>query len=111
MNTFWIYRGLKPHVINHDLHIRGNRHHIKHSCQSDASDRVAGNIPHIAPSAYIARPTRSAPGWAFAGGYIPLLLKILTFLSPPRTSKFAFTPSSCAHSAQQCCPVCSVCAL
>eukprot|EP00965_Chrysotila_dentata_P220417 6191758-Pleurochrysis_carterae.AAC.2 len=33
--------------------IRGNRHHVKHSCRlgSDASDRVAVDIPHIPPSA------------------------------------------------------------
>eukprot|EP00965_Chrysotila_dentata_P204008 6182079-Pleurochrysis_carterae.AAC.1 len=31
--------------------ICGNRHHVKHSCQSDESDRVAGDIPHIPPSA------------------------------------------------------------
>eukprot|EP00965_Chrysotila_dentata_P218383 6190552-Pleurochrysis_carterae.AAC.4 len=42
--------GAEPH-INYGLHIRGNRHHVKHSCRSDAFDRVAGDIPHISPSA------------------------------------------------------------
>eukprot|EP00965_Chrysotila_dentata_P192272 6175079-Pleurochrysis_carterae.AAC.1 len=31
---------------------RGNRHHVKRSCRSDASDRVAGKIPYIPPSVY-----------------------------------------------------------
>eukprot|EP00965_Chrysotila_dentata_P203459 6181733-Pleurochrysis_carterae.AAC.3 len=31
--------------------IRGNRHHVKHSCRSDASHRVAGDILLILPSA------------------------------------------------------------
>eukprot|EP00965_Chrysotila_dentata_P135646 4484649-Pleurochrysis_carterae.AAC.1 len=44
----------EPH-INNGLYHRGKRHHVKHSCQSDASsDRVASDIPHISPSAYTA---------------------------------------------------------
>eukprot|EP00965_Chrysotila_dentata_P035606 1185004-Pleurochrysis_carterae.AAC.1 len=42
--------GAEPH-INHGLHYRGNRHHVKHSCRSDTSNRVAGDIPYIPPSA------------------------------------------------------------
>eukprot|EP00965_Chrysotila_dentata_P112868 3729212-Pleurochrysis_carterae.AAC.1 len=37
--------------MNHDLHTRGSQHHVKHNCKSDASDRVAEDIPHIPPSA------------------------------------------------------------
>eukprot|EP00965_Chrysotila_dentata_P134718 4456118-Pleurochrysis_carterae.AAC.5 len=33
--------GVEPH-INSGVHIRGNRHHVKHSCRSDASDRIVG---------------------------------------------------------------------
>eukprot|EP00965_Chrysotila_dentata_P179864 5938681-Pleurochrysis_carterae.AAC.1 len=29
---------------------RGNRHQVKHSCQSDASDSAAGDILHIPPA-------------------------------------------------------------
>eukprot|EP00965_Chrysotila_dentata_P098465 3254849-Pleurochrysis_carterae.AAC.1 len=42
--------GAEP-PINHGLHIPGNRQHVKHTCRSDVSDRVAGHIPHIPPSA------------------------------------------------------------
>eukprot|EP00965_Chrysotila_dentata_P202618 6181211-Pleurochrysis_carterae.AAC.3 len=45
--------GAEPH-INHGLHIRGSRYHVKHSLLSDASDRVARDIQRIPPSAYIA---------------------------------------------------------
>eukprot|EP00965_Chrysotila_dentata_P212581 6187127-Pleurochrysis_carterae.AAC.1 len=47
------YYGAKPHM-NNGLRNRSNRHHVKHSCRSDASNRVAGDIPHIPPSAYTA---------------------------------------------------------
>eukprot|EP00965_Chrysotila_dentata_P240466 6203732-Pleurochrysis_carterae.AAC.2 len=33
----------------------GDRYHVKHSCRSDASDRVAGDIPCIPPSAHTAQ--------------------------------------------------------
>eukprot|EP00965_Chrysotila_dentata_P235505 6200792-Pleurochrysis_carterae.AAC.1 len=33
------------------FNVRGNRHHVKHSCRSHASDRVAGDILYIPPSA------------------------------------------------------------
>eukprot|EP00965_Chrysotila_dentata_P118940 3932959-Pleurochrysis_carterae.AAC.1 len=42
--------GADPH-INHGLRYRGHRHHVKHSCRSDTSERVAGDIPYIPPSA------------------------------------------------------------
>eukprot|EP00965_Chrysotila_dentata_P021533 713416-Pleurochrysis_carterae.AAC.1 len=42
--------GAEPR-INHGLHHRGNGHHVKHSCRSDTSDRVAGDILYIPPSA------------------------------------------------------------
>eukprot|EP00965_Chrysotila_dentata_P060174 1995411-Pleurochrysis_carterae.AAC.2 len=45
---------LRKAHINHGLHIRGNQHHAKHSCQWNASNWVAGEIPHIPTSAYIA---------------------------------------------------------
>eukprot|EP00965_Chrysotila_dentata_P207684 6184273-Pleurochrysis_carterae.AAC.1 len=48
------------------LIIRGNRHHAKHSCQSDASDWAAGNILHIPPSALTALVTM-----IFSGSHIP----------------------------------------
>eukprot|EP00965_Chrysotila_dentata_P208936 6184984-Pleurochrysis_carterae.AAC.1 len=44
------------HYIPSTWSFRGNRHHVKHSCRSDASDRVAGDIPkpgYIPPLAYI----------------------------------------------------------
>eukprot|EP00965_Chrysotila_dentata_P261990 6214434-Pleurochrysis_carterae.AAC.1 len=58
--------GAEPY-IEHGLHYRGNRHHIKHSCRSDTSDRVAGNIPHIPPSAYTAGKACPGPSWGVEG--------------------------------------------
>eukprot|EP00965_Chrysotila_dentata_P210136 6185716-Pleurochrysis_carterae.AAC.1 len=43
-----IWRGAQ---MNSGLHIRGNRRLVKYSCRSEASDRVAGDIPCILPSA------------------------------------------------------------
>eukprot|EP00965_Chrysotila_dentata_P054085 1794992-Pleurochrysis_carterae.AAC.1 len=40
--------------LDHGLQYRGNRHPVKHSCRSDTSDRVAGYIQYIPPSAYTA---------------------------------------------------------
>eukprot|EP00965_Chrysotila_dentata_P248373 6208287-Pleurochrysis_carterae.AAC.1 len=42
--------GAEPHM-NHDLHICGKRHHVKHSCRSDALDRVARDVPYAPHSA------------------------------------------------------------
>eukprot|EP00965_Chrysotila_dentata_P260777 6214028-Pleurochrysis_carterae.AAC.4 len=36
------------------FNVRCNWYHVKDSCRSDAANRVAGNIPYIPPSAYIA---------------------------------------------------------
>eukprot|EP00965_Chrysotila_dentata_P181208 5981924-Pleurochrysis_carterae.AAC.1 len=77
---------------------RGNRHQEKHSCRSDASDRVVGDIPYISPTAYIAVHTRQWPIWGiirrtimFSGSYTPfgpsfphLALLLLTYLVTSR---------------------------
>eukprot|EP00965_Chrysotila_dentata_P258237 6213153-Pleurochrysis_carterae.AAC.2 len=42
--------GAEPH-INHGLHHRGNRHYVKYSCRSDASDLNVGDISYIPQSA------------------------------------------------------------
>eukprot|EP00965_Chrysotila_dentata_P032150 1072402-Pleurochrysis_carterae.AAC.1 len=46
--------------------IRGNGHHVKHSCRSDAFDRVAGDIPHIPPSAHTAVNAPRRPTWGIS---------------------------------------------
>eukprot|EP00965_Chrysotila_dentata_P097729 3231239-Pleurochrysis_carterae.AAC.2 len=46
--------GAEPHMI-HGLHHRGNWHHVKRSCRSDASNRVVGDISYIPPSACTAK--------------------------------------------------------
>eukprot|EP00965_Chrysotila_dentata_P031829 1061437-Pleurochrysis_carterae.AAC.1 len=47
-SSITFYYGAGRHT-NSGLQIRGNRQHVIHNCRSDASDRVAGDIPHIPP--------------------------------------------------------------
>eukprot|EP00965_Chrysotila_dentata_P036587 1217764-Pleurochrysis_carterae.AAC.1 len=51
--TFTFTYGAEPH-FKHGLHYRGNRHHVEHSCESGAPDRVMGHISYIPPTAYSA---------------------------------------------------------
>eukprot|EP00965_Chrysotila_dentata_P180156 5948776-Pleurochrysis_carterae.AAC.1 len=43
--------------------VRGNRHHVKHTCRSDASDWAAVDILHIPPSALTAVNASLWPTW------------------------------------------------
>eukprot|EP00965_Chrysotila_dentata_P196380 6177539-Pleurochrysis_carterae.AAC.5 len=55
--------------------IRGNRHHLRHSCRSEASDRVGGYIPYIPlVSAYTAHYHPAIGGMAIFGVVIDIAI-------------------------------------
>eukprot|EP00965_Chrysotila_dentata_P185080 6110586-Pleurochrysis_carterae.AAC.1 len=68
VSNFYFRYGAEPN-INHGLHHRGNRHHAN-SCRSDTSDGVAGDIPYIPPTAYIAVHTRQRAIWGVIRVYL-----------------------------------------
>eukprot|EP00965_Chrysotila_dentata_P188522 6172785-Pleurochrysis_carterae.AAC.3 len=61
---------------------RGNRHHVKHNCRSDVSNRVARDNPHIPPSAYRLRMPFRGPFWG-------LVRRIVTHAPSPLCAPYA----------------------
>eukprot|EP00965_Chrysotila_dentata_P220503 6191816-Pleurochrysis_carterae.AAC.1 len=56
--------GLKPgSSIRHMGLLVCNRHHVKHSCRLDASDRIVGDILHIPSTAPTAVNACLQPTW------------------------------------------------
>eukprot|EP00965_Chrysotila_dentata_P126276 4173203-Pleurochrysis_carterae.AAC.1 len=75
--------GAEPYIKD-GLHYRGNRHHVKHSCRSDASDRVGGGFP-IYPSISVNRNKRLSVTPLGVDG---LIFALIPYLGPTYIANF-----------------------